>query len=93
MATKFLAHKMEDSVGVATNDISKNEEIEGVYMDNNKKTTVKAVDDIVLGHKIALKDIKKDDRVVEYGEPIGKATQDIKKGEHVHTHNIKTMRW
>ncbi len=93
MATKFLAHKNGDSVGVATNDISKNEEVEGVYMDNNQRTNVKAVDNIVLGHKIALKDIKKDEKVMEYGEPVGKATQDIKKGEHVHVHNIRTMRW
>ncbi len=42
------------------------------------------------GHKIALTDIKEGENVIKYGYPIGHATVDIKKGEHVHTHNIKT---
>lgn len=42
------------------------------------------------GHKIALTDIKKGDNVIKYGYPIGHAIEDIKAGEHVHTHNIKT---
>lgn len=42
------------------------------------------------GHKTALCDIKKGDDVIKYGYPIGHATQDIKEGEHVHTHNVST---
>ena len=42
------------------------------------------------GHKYALSDIKAGDNVIKYGNPIGHATTDIKKGEHVHTHNTKT---
>ena len=42
------------------------------------------------GHKTALCDIEKGADVVKYGYPIGKATQDIKQGEHVHSHNMKT---
>lgn len=42
------------------------------------------------GHKYALTDIKKGDNIIKYGNPIGHATEDIKKGEHVHTHNVKT---
>ena len=42
------------------------------------------------GHKYALVDIKKGENIIKYGNPIGHATQDIKKGEHVHTHNVKT---
>ena len=40
------------------------------------------------GHKIALADIKKGEKVIKYGYPIGVATQDIKKGDFVHTHNL-----
>ncbi len=46
--------------------------------------------EIPAGHKFALKDIKKGEYVVKYGEIIGKATADIKKGEWVHTHNLKS---
>ena len=42
------------------------------------------------GHKYALRDIAKGEDVIKYGNPIGHATEDIKKDEHVHTHNMKT---
>ena len=42
------------------------------------------------GHKTALVDIKAGENVIKYGCPIGHATCDIKAGEHVHTHNVKT---
>ena len=48
-------------------------------------------DDIPAGHKIALRAIKKGTPVTKYGLPIGEATRDIAQGEHVHTHNLKTM--
>lgn len=44
--------------------------------------------DIKLGHKIALKDIKQNEYVFKYGHIIGKASRDIKKGEWIHTHNL-----
>lgn len=42
------------------------------------------------GHKTAIRDIKAGENIIKYGYPIGHAICDIKKGEHVHTHNIKT---
>ena len=42
------------------------------------------------GHKYALRDIKAGETIIKYGNPIGHAVVDIKKGEHVHNHNIKT---
>ena len=42
------------------------------------------------GHKYALCDIKAGENIIKYGNPIGHATIDIKKGEHVHSHNVKT---
>ncbi len=42
------------------------------------------------GHKYALFDIKAGEDIIKYGNPIGHAICDIKKGEHVHTHNVKT---
>ena len=46
--------------------------------------------DIESGHKYALADIAEGENVIKYGFPIGHATQPIAKGEHVHTHNLKT---
>ncbi|MBO5295594.1 MAG: altronate dehydratase [Clostridia bacterium] len=42
------------------------------------------------GHKYAIRDILLGENVIKYGNPIGHATKSIKKGEHVHTHNMKT---
>lgn len=42
------------------------------------------------GHKYALCDIKAGENIIKYGNPIGHATADIKNGEHIHTHNMKT---
>lgn len=42
------------------------------------------------GHKYALRDIKCGENIIKYGWPIGHATADIKRGDHVHTHNLKT---
>ncbi|MBQ4556986.1 MAG: altronate dehydratase [Clostridia bacterium] len=42
------------------------------------------------GHKYAARDISVGENIIKYGMPIGHAIADIKKGEHVHTHNLKT---
>ncbi|MEE1109778.1 MAG: altronate dehydratase family protein [Lachnospiraceae bacterium] len=52
--------------------------------------SVTANEDIMRGHKIALFDIKAGDPVIKYGNPIAIAQKDIKKGDWVHTHNVKT---
>lgn len=46
--------------------------------------------DLKTGHKIALRSIEKGEDVIKYGYPIGYATENIKKGESVHSHNMKT---
>lgn len=42
------------------------------------------------GHKIALVPIAAGSRVVKFGQPIGRATQAIAAGDHVHSHNLAT---
>lgn len=46
--------------------------------------------DIPIGHKIALSNIDKNSYVLKYGEVIGIASKNIKKGEWVHSHNLKS---
>ena len=45
---------------------------------------------IPAGHKFALRDIAAGEDVIKYGNPIGHATRDIRKGELVDHHNIAT---
>ncbi len=44
------------------------------------------------GHKFALRFLARGERVRKYGQPIGRATADIAPGEHVHTHNLESLR-
>ena len=90
---KFLVHNPADMVGVAVADIKAGETVTGKIQDSNNTLEIKSVSDIPLGHKIALKDIAAGELVIKYHVPIGKTVQAIKKGEHVHTHNLKTERW
>ena len=48
-------------------------------------------EDIPMGHKAALREIRKGEAVIKYGYPIGEATTDIPEGGHVHTHNLRTL--
>ena len=89
----FLIHAEKDDVGVAVVDIKSGQSVSGLFLDTRKPVELKALADIPLGHKIALRDFKKGDTVTKYGEDIGKVVAPIKKGDHVHVHNVKTKRW
>ncbi len=43
-----------------------------------------------LGHKLAARDIPAGEKVLKYGVPIGSALKDIRAGDPVHTHNLKS---
>ncbi|MCH5184643.1 MAG: altronate dehydratase [Oscillospiraceae bacterium] len=42
------------------------------------------------GHKRAVCDINRGENIIKYGVPIGHALCGIKKGEHIHSHNMAT---
>ena len=90
---KFLVHRRGDDVGVATTDIAAGETVVGVFMDEESTLEVPARGDIPLGHKIAIGEVAAGDEVIEYGIPIGKASERIDAGDYVHTHNLRSARW
>ena len=90
---EFLMHVEADTVGVAVVDIKAGRRVTGRLLHGKAKPTVKALMDIPLGHKIALRNFQPGDTVIKYGEDIGKVVAPIKKGELVHVHNLKTKRW
>jgi len=53
---------------------------------------IKLLSDIPMGHKFALRAMDKNADVIKYGEPIGRTTAAIAKGEHVHVHNVISHR-
>ena len=58
---------------------------------DNVEVALRGTDTIPAGHKKAIKPIKKGEKVIKYGNPIGVATADIAEGEWVHTHNVREM--
>ncbi len=91
---QLLVHDTKDSVGVVVVEgLTAGTNMLCVVTSNNSSFKLKTKMDVPIGHKIALDDIKKGDTVVKYGHDIGKAVANIKKGEHVHVHNLKTKRW
>ena len=91
---QLLVHNKKDTVGVvAIEGLKAGADMLCVVTADNSSFNMKTKMDVPVGHKIALVDIKKGDTVIKYGEDIGKAVADIAKGEHVHTHNLKTKRW
>ena len=73
-----------DNVAVAVEPITAGQLLEA---DGVRVTALSNMD---FGHKLALKDIPAGSLVIKYGCPIGYAVTDIKAGEHIHTHNLKT---
>lgn len=90
----FVLHDAKDTVAViVVEGVKKGMKLKGWIMDEDKFISIKAKQDIPIGHKIALQDMKVGDTVWKYGIDMGKVIAKIKVGEHAHVHNIKTKRW
>ncbi len=74
----------KDNVATALVNLAKGE---SVKIDDTLTVTINR--NIDMGHKFALKAIKKDEFVIKYGEVIGQAKRDIQPGDWVHS-NIRS---
>jgi len=89
-----LAHSHKDNVAVVVVEgLKAGTEAFGVVTEDNSTFWVTVKQDIPLGHKVALADLKVDDTAIKYGQDIGRFVRPVAKGEHVHVHNLKTKRW
>ncbi len=79
-----------DNVAVALFAIKRGERVTIRIGEEARELVAKS--DIPFGHKLAVKDISKGEEIIKYGEVIGRATKDIEVGEHVHIHNVESLR-
>lgn len=86
MKPNVLIINEKDNVAVALTDIGNGEV---VILPDEREIT--ALDDIPFSHKVALKDLARDQDIIKYGEIIGQAREDIKKGDWIHTHNLLVL--
>jgi (2R)-sulfolactate sulfo-lyase subunit alpha len=94
-APHFIVHDRTDNVGVivAEDGVKKGQALTGWLMEDDATVALKAADDIPLGHKIAMRDLKSGETVLKYGHDVGRMVAPATKGRHVHVHNLKTKRW
>lgn len=93
MKKGILLHDPKDDVGVAVMDLEAGEEIQVATLEGINVRQIKLVGNVPLGHKVAMTDLTAGQEVIEYKRVIGKAILPIAEGEHVHIHNLKSLRW
>jgi len=79
----LLRLSARDNVAVARSNVNAGEAFafEG--------SELRLLNNIPMGHKVAVADIGEGQTVYKYGEDIGTARQAIRRGEWVHTHNLR----
>ena len=93
MAHGALMHESTDDVAVVIENVASGDDVKVVTLEGEDFGMVKATEDIPLGHKIALRDMGEGKDVIKYGRAIGRTRMDIAKGAHVHTQNVRSIRW
>ncbi len=86
MNKRMLILAKQDNVGVLLEDAKEGD----TAVCENIQVTCR--EDINYCHKIALVDIPRHTDFIKYGEIIGYALCDIRKGEWVHIHNLDDVR-
>lgn len=79
----LLRLRAGDDVAVTTQTLAA-----GAVLASPAGTTVRIIDDVPAGHKVALADLAPAAPVRKYGQVIGIASRAIRTGEHVHLHNL-----
>jgi hypothetical protein len=81
---RLLALSPSDNVCVACSRLAAGERprVDGVEMP--------IAEAIMLGHKVARRDIRAGSAILKYGAKVGVATADIRRGGHVHVHNMRS---
>jgi hypothetical protein len=88
MVNTLVIHS-RDTVAVALTDLTPGLLVRFADMNGQRVYTR---EDIPFGHKVALAPIGEGQHVIKYGASIGVAARDIHPGEHVHVHNLKSVR-
>ena len=92
MSIRAVMMDSKDNVATLLSDIEVGAVVVVTSVDGKVVKEMKAAQSIPFGHKIAIARIGKNELMLKYGEVIGEATEPIEEGEHVHVHNVKSLR-
>jgi altronate dehydratase large subunit len=84
-SANFTLHP-DDSVSIAAGDLPAGQVVPG------SAGPIRLQQRIESGHKYARRAIATGEIVLKYGQPIGRAVAPIAAGEHVHVHNVESLR-
>jgi len=90
MKRHALVIKIQDNVATAIQDLPAG--LEAVVGIDEEILSIRLIQAIALGHKFAIRDIARGEDVLKYNCVIGRATRDIKIGEHAHVQNMESLR-
>lgn len=88
---KSLCLQAQDNVGTMLGNAEPEDTISITNPALEEVSRIRAENKIVFGHKVALRDIAEGEKIIKCAAVIGKATRDIRKGEHVHIHNVVSI--
>ena len=89
MKNSILIINEKDNVAVALRDLEAGETVTS----GMGEASLALVEPVPASHKVALRDIKKGEEIIKYGETVGVSTMLINKGCWVHTHNLESGQW
>jgi (2R)-sulfolactate sulfo-lyase subunit alpha len=91
---QLLVHDHLDNVGVVVvENLTAGTDMLCIVTQDNSEFRSVVNQNVPIGHKVALQDLGVGDTVIKYGQDIGRVVAAVHKGDHVHTHNLKTKRW
>ena len=85
---KAVVLNPRDNIGLALMDLKSGTKVK-IY---GREVWVKLAEPIPYQHKFSVTPIDSGKEIIKDGVVIGKATQDIEQGQHVHTHNMTGLR-
>ncbi|TVY10459.1 UxaA family hydrolase [Paenibacillus cremeus] len=85
-----LVMDSRDHVATAIKDLNAGDRITYRLQDQVKELTL--VEPVPFGHKVAIGDIPLGTDIRKYGEVIGRTTEVVQAGQHVHVHNVEGIR-
>jgi len=89
-----LIHEAADDVAIIITDVSAGDAVPVTHVTTDELVdTVTASEAIGFGHKIAMRDLENGHEIREYGGLIGTASMPIRRGDRVHVHNLRSVRW
>ena len=90
MAIDAIVLHPTDNVATAVQDLKKGQQ--AILRLGREINHLSIIEDIPYGHKFAVRLISKGEKILKYGEVIGRATLAIDSGCHAHVQNIESLR-